>query len=195
MARKKTPKNNEHRTLWILMLGAFALILIFAGILFLEMNDKTEDEEEIFEVLEKELEIDSLEEVLSTNEFLEIDIELSNDFIILKDKENPCEGMVVAISPHQTFSIQRGLESEVGVRPTSHDTIRDILEQYEIEVMMVKITELKGGAYFGRLILKDDEKMLNLDIRPSDGIAIAVRTSSPIYISKLLFEEYKEDIC
>ncbi len=134
-------------------------------------------------------------EALSLKNFIELNIELSESVLIMKDKIKECQGIVVAIDSLQAYSIQQGIESKISLRPLSHDTIRDILEQYNISVVMMKITEFKNGIYLGRLILSDGNKIVNLDIRPSDGIAVAVRVGAPIYISKSLFDELKENLC
>lgn len=133
---------------------------------------------------------------LSTKDFIELDVEVSDSAILtMRNKNKRCEGFSVTIDPAQAYSIQQGKDSKISFRPLSHDVIRDILEQYNISVVMVKIVDFKNGIYIGKMILKKDEKIVNLDIRPSDGIAIAVRTNSPIYISKNVFESIKENLC
>lgn len=132
---------------------------------------------------------------LSVENFIEVDVQTEGNFIILKDKKNLCDAILLLVDYAQIISIQEGIDSKVGFRPSNHDIIRDILEEYRIEIILMKITELRGGSYLGRLILDDGEKILDLDVRPSDGIAISVRQDKPIYVSKEVFNESKERIC
>jgi len=198
--KKKKEMRKEENVLPILI---YALIvsLVISALFYFDVVGQIDFGNDL-DVLEKELlELEELEEDLedmkefSLQGFTEIDVEISTDFAILRDKSKRCDGMIVAIDPNQGYSIQQGLESKVSFRPLSHDSIRDILEMYEIEIVAVKITDLRRGVYFGRMILDDGEKIVNLDVRPSDGIAVAVRTDTPIYISESLLEEFGENVC
>jgi bifunctional DNase/RNase len=60
---------------------------------------------------------------------------------------------------------------------------------------MVKIESFSGGAYFAKLLLQQGNKILNLDSRPSDAIAIAVRTNAPVYVSKDIMTMMGENVC
>ena len=95
----------------------------------------------------------------------------------------------------QTKSISDGLDGKLDFRPNSHDAIKNIMETFEMETLMVKITHLEQGAYFARIFLLQDTRILNLDIRPTDAIAIAARIGAPIYVSQNLLEEQGEIIC
>lgn len=199
----KMAKERDKKMLWLV--GILCLILI-ANLVFLILyfgvsgKTTTSDTDKGFLEkfdLDENANLSSKEkEVLSLEGFTEIDIEFNGeDSGVLISKRDRCEGVVVSIDPAQVFSIQQGMESKVSFRPTSHDTARDILDQYGINVLMVKITDIEGGAYIGRMILDGGEKITNLDIRPSDGVAIAVRTNSPIYLSESLLEDYGENVC
>lgn len=192
-------KKKNRRLLWFV--GLICLLLI-ANLIFLvsysgvfEKSTSLETDKNFLGEFEN-INLSAKEkEALSLENFVEIDIEVEEDSGILISKEDKCKGVVVAIDPSQVFSIEQGIDSKVSFRPTSHDTVRDILDQYGINVLMIKITGIESGAYLGRMILDDGEKIVNLDIRPSDGVAIAVRTGSPIFLSRSILEDYGEDIC
>jgi hypothetical protein len=71
-------------------------------------------------------------------------------------------------------------------RPMTHDLIVDILEGFEIKPVMVKITKMESETYFAELTMKQGNRLLIVDIRPSDAIAISVRTNTPIYANEKL---------
>jgi uncharacterized protein len=57
------------------------------------------------------------------------------------------------------------------------------------------VDNIENGTYFANLYLSNDKKALKLDVKPSDGIALALRTNSTIYINKTLLLEHGQNIC
>ncbi len=106
-----------------------------------------------------------------------------------------CYRLSMVTTEFQTLSINSGLEGKIELRPTSHDLMKDILENFDIDVAMVKIDSFNQEIYFARLILKQEDRILNLDSKPSDAIAVAVRTGSPIYVKQSVLESNGERIC
>ena len=81
-------------------------------------------------------------------------------------------------------------------RPLTHDLINNIFNGFGISVERVIITELKNSTYYARLILKQDnelgKKIVEIDARPSDCLAIATAQKRPIFVSSVLFEEVED---
>ena len=81
-------------------------------------------------------------------------------------------------------------------RPLTHDLLAHVFQGFGIEVERVVITELKNSTYFARMILKMenevDTKIVELDARPSDCLAIASAQKVPVYVSNTLFEEVED---
>lgn len=81
-------------------------------------------------------------------------------------------------------------------RPLTHDLIANILNGFSIAVERVIITELKNSTYFARLILQQQNelgrKIVEIDARPSDCLAIASAQKRPIYVSAALFDEVED---
>lgn len=102
--------------------------------------------------------------------------------------QNGCSQLSIIVSVSQGQSIQLALNQLEEPRPGTHDIISDILEMYNIEPTAAKITKLQGSTYFAKLLLSNWNKFLSLDIRPSDAIAIALRTQTPIYAADNLLE-------
>ena len=99
-----------------------------------------------------------------------------------------CNMITMTPTSDQIYSIQRGLENRITSRPLTHDLIKSIFNTFKIEVIMVKIIDYNNGVYFANLILKQGNKILNIDSRPSDAIAIAVRLNKPVYIKEDLLK-------
>jgi uncharacterized protein len=68
-------------------------------------------------------------------------------------------------------------------RPMTHDLVKNLLRQLEAEVVKVVVTELKDNTFYALIHLKVMGKTVTIDCRPSDAIAIALRTDSPIYVA------------
>lgn len=81
-------------------------------------------------------------------------------------------------------------------RPLTHDLISSILKGFTVSVERVVITELKNSTYFARLILQQanelGRKIVEVDCRPSDAIALAVAQKRPIYVAQTLFESVED---
>src|SRR5262249_13820786 len=78
-------------------------------------------------------------------------------------------------------------------RPMTHDLLRNLLAEFGASVESAEITELRESTYFARLQLKTREgKLLEIDSRPSDAIAVALRTKSPIYVAKQVLLDSSE---
>ncbi len=106
-----------------------------------------------------------------------------------------CKRIIAYVERAQAESIYRGIKDIFIARPNAHDIMVDTLENLDIEVVMVKVTELKDNAFYGKIILRQGNKILSLDARPSDATAIAVRTNAPVYLKSDLLESQGEDIC
>ena len=68
-------------------------------------------------------------------------------------------------------------------RPMTHDLIKCVLNQLEAEVKKIVVTELKDNTFYALIFLTIDGKTVTVDSRPSDAIAVALRTDSPIFVT------------
>ncbi len=68
-------------------------------------------------------------------------------------------------------------------RPLTHDLLKNVIETMGGEVLHVLISGLERSTYFARIVLDVDGSTVEIDSRPSDAIALAVRVSSPIYVA------------
>jgi len=124
--------------------------------------------------------------ILDLYGFTKVDIEVEPGVIHLTAN---CLTLSMVTTDLQTASIESGISGEVLERPTAHDLMKEIFDTYNISVSMVKIISFDNGTYYARLVLKRENTVLNLDSRPSDAIAIAVRTKAPVYIKDEILAE------
>ena len=81
-------------------------------------------------------------------------------------------------------------------RPLTHDLIQNIFKGFSINVDRVVITDLKNSTYFARIILQQQNelarKIVEVDARPSDCLAIAAAQKKPIFVASQLFEQVED---
>ena len=81
-------------------------------------------------------------------------------------------------------------------RPLTHDLISNVFQGFNISVTRVVITELKNSTYYARLILQQQNelgrKIVEVDARPSDCLAIATAQKRPVYVAAELFEQVED---
>ncbi|MGZ4961912.1 MAG: bifunctional nuclease family protein [Limisphaerales bacterium] len=78
-------------------------------------------------------------------------------------------------------------------RPLTHDLMNNVFKGFNISIQRVVITELKNATYYARLVLQQEnelgKKIVEIDARPSDCLALATAQKKPIYVSTALFEQ------
>ena len=129
---------------------------------------------------------------LSTEGFSKADVQVGPLMIYLA---SGCYRLSMATNEIQADSIEKGIQNITDARPTTHDTLNHILENFNIQPLMVKVDSLKDGTYYSKILLRQGNSILNLDSRPSDAIAVAVRAGAPVYVKNELLKEAGEKIC
>ena len=92
----------------------------------------------------------------------------------------------IIIGGFEAQAIALEMEGITPPRPLTHDLVKNILESLNSRVTEACIAELKDGIFFATITLSDDQE---IDSRPSDAIAIAVRYSAPIFVSDSVMKE------
>jgi bifunctional DNase/RNase len=96
----------------------------------------------------------------------------------------------VIIGAFEAQSIALALEYMETPRPLTHDLIGNIIQSFQYKLSGVKITDLVDGVFYARMEIQGrDMELKEIDARPSDAIAVALRLSAPIIVSKKIMEE------
>jgi bifunctional DNase/RNase len=74
-------------------------------------------------------------------------------------------------------------------RPMTHDLLTDVISELQGEIVKVEVTELRENTYYARITIVQDGKEVEIDSRPSDAIALAVRCEARIFVSEDVIEE------
>jgi bifunctional DNase/RNase len=95
----------------------------------------------------------------------------------------------IFIGQLEAHSILIGLGSVLMPRPLTHDLILSLIERMDALLEKVEITDLKEGTFYSRIILRQGERGIIIDSRPSDALSLAARVKCPIYISEAIVVE------
>jgi bifunctional DNase/RNase len=79
-------------------------------------------------------------------------------------------------------------------RPMTHDLLKSVLEQSGLSVERVAVTELKDNTFYATIFLRRNDSQIQVDSRPSDAIALAVRSQCPIFIMDSIFTQSSIDL-
>jgi bifunctional DNase/RNase len=117
-----------------------------------------------------------------------VDLQSNTPVLLLQETEGEGRTLPIFIGTPEAAAIAYALQGVAMPRPMTHDLIRDILSSLEVSVERVVITELRSSTYFAELqLLRRGERMV-VSSRPSDAVAVAVRTSSPLYVADDLMD-------
>lgn len=113
-----------------------------------------------------------------------LDTRTGSPIVVLHDKENR-RALPIWIGSAEASSIIRKIENLSVTRPMTHDLIISIIEKVGYKISKVEINDVEKETYFATISLEneDDGKIIEIDSRPSDAIAIAIRIDAPIYVT------------
>ena len=107
-----------------------------------------------------------------TNQFL---------MLLLDEKENRI--LPIVIGQFEAQSIAWNLQGISMHRPLTHDLFTSFLETTNYEVTKILINDLKENTFYAKIVLKNNSNQLDIDSRPSDAVAIALRAKAPIFVT------------
>ncbi len=111
--------------------------------------------------------------------------------IVLKDLEDK-EVISIWIGLLEASAIAVELEKVDLPRPMTHDLVKNVLDSLNIKVLKIDIADLRDNTFYAYIHLGMDGKTFTIDARPSDAIAIALRTKSPIYVEEDVIKKSKK---
>ncbi len=112
--------------------------------------------------------------------------------VVLKDPDNKLN-LPIWVGPLEATAMATELEGVKPQRPMTHDLLRNVLAEFGATVECIEVTELRENTYYAQIQLRTREgRALAIDSRPSDALALALRTKSPIYVAKKVLEASSE---
>jgi uncharacterized protein len=123
-------------------------------------------------------------------ELVGVRVELPHNqpIVLLKEREGE-RFLPIWIGAVEATSIAFALQGVVTARPMTHDLMRDLLANLEVSVERIVVTELRDGTFYAEIQMRQNGAAVTVSSRPSDAIALAVRTSVPIFADEAVLEE------
>jgi len=110
-----------------------------------------------------------------------------NRLVVLREVESP-RYLAIWIGPFEAEAITIGIKGTEIDRPMTHDLLRQAIELLGATIKRVQVNNLADDTFFARIVLERDGEELEIDSRPSDAIALAVRAKVPIFIAEEVME-------
>jgi uncharacterized protein len=113
-----------------------------------------------------------------------------DQIIILKEKDGQRQ-MPIIIGIAEAAAIKMKVSNLRCPRPLTHDLLSTLIEQIGAKLEQVIINKLEGNTFYARLMIrrKYDNVLLDIDARPSDSIALALRLNTPVFVEEEVFEK------
>lgn len=118
----------------------------------------------------------------------------SGNHVLLLKIPNSSKFLPIWIAQNEAQSIAMAMRRERFSRPLTHDLMKSLLDGLGAELNHVLIHRIEKSTFFARLILSRGEELVSIDARPSDSVALAVRTGSPIFVSEELLRSQEDSL-
>jgi len=113
--------------------------------------------------------------------------------ILLAEKNAPFHVIPMVIGEAEARAIASRKDGMSFPRPMTHDLLEKVLEEFKAKVVKLEIGALRDGVFIGTLYIKKGKrKTVKLDVRPSDGIALATGAGAPIYVAAQVIDQVGE---
>lgn len=117
----------------------------------------------------------------------------SNMYILLLKDVNGLSTLPIWIGKPEADSIALALGKVVTPRPLTHDLIKNMVAGMNMKVSRIVVTEILDNTYYALIYFGDGIKETSIDSRPSDAIAVALRTNAPIFVDETVLEKRGTD--
>ena len=117
----------------------------------------------------------------------------NSPIVVLKDDDEKLF-LPIWVGIFEANAIALQLENITTPRPMTHDLLREMIQQLDARVTRIVINDLKDATFYAQIRLmirraSGDDKMLEIDARPSDAIALALRTEAPIFVAQSVLDQ------
>lgn len=114
---------------------------------------------------------------------------MSQQRIVILKEAGSDRFLPIWIGPYEAEAITLSLQEVEVARPLTHDLLRNVLNELGAQVTQVNITDLRDDVFYARIIIQVNGTEMEIDSRPSDALALAVRVHVPVFVAESVMEE------
>jgi len=108
--------------------------------------------------------------------------------VVLKEEEQD-RYLPIWIGPFEADAITIGLQKVQMTRPLTHDLLSAIIDQMDASVSHIQVNDLRNDTFYAQIVVQQNGRTVEIDSRPSDAIALAVRVDVPIYVAEEVMDK------
>jgi uncharacterized protein len=116
-----------------------------------------------------------------------LDSETNQSIVVLKDEVSG-RTLPIWVGLFEANAITMGIEHTWTPRPMTHDLIKNILEGMNASVRQITVNDLRSNTFYAVIFLEVEGRSLEIDSRPSDAIALALRAKAPIFVAEKVLD-------
>ena len=113
---------------------------------------------------------------------------MSQQRIVILREQNAERYLPIWIGVYEAESITIALQEVEVARPLTHDLLTSIFRQLDAHILRVEVVALRDDTYFGNIVVEKNGDLMNIDSRPSDALAVAVRAHVPILVARSVMD-------
>jgi len=115
--------------------------------------------------------------------------EMQDQQIIMLKEVDGERTFPIVIGSGEAYAIDRRLKGIPTPRPLTHDLLANIIDHLGGEISQIEINDLENHTFFARIHIKQNGRVVEVDSRPSDAIALGIATSVPIFVAEHVLDE------
>lgn len=137
--------------------------------------------------------------ILMTTDLMEMRVAVvthdpnTNRPVLILKNEEAGKILPIWIGPYEAYAIMMAIEGVEPTRPQTHDLIKGLLDELEASVVRVVVNDLADNTFYARIYVEAPGGAVEVDSRPSDAIAVALRTEAPIFVAREIIENNGAD--
>ncbi|MCP4728205.1 MAG: hypothetical protein GY863_24410 [bacterium] len=113
----------------------------------------------------------------------------TNQFLMLLIDDVGKRLLPIVIGQWEAQSIAWNMQGIEMQRPLTHDLFKEVLDTAQLKISRILINELKENTFYAQIALQEEKKTIDIDSRPSDAVAIALRVNAPIFVSEAVIDK------
>lgn len=117
----------------------------------------------------------------------------TNAYIVILRDEDQSEMLPIWVGKSEAGSIGLSLENVSPPRPMTHDFMKSYLDAVNAKVISIVVTDLNENTYFAKIHLSYEDSEYTIDSRPSDAIALALRSHAPIFVNESVIKKQSSE--